>query len=118
MTILIVTLLLVVTVAVLAYPFMVRRARAPGFDDPAGELAGHLRRSRDRVYEEIRALQQEYFLDTMTEAEYRSRLAAARLQAAGLLRQQQQVQQTIADIDATVDEEMRLASGESPGEQS
>ena len=103
------------------YPFIVRSNGRGMVDDATAELAQRLRRSRDRVYEEIRALQQEYFLGTITEEEYQEQLRNARLQAADLMRQQQQVQQTLQDVEATVEEELReIASGASskPGANS
>jgi hypothetical protein len=106
------TLVLAVVLAVLAYPFFVRPKRAGGLDAAAEELGQRLRRSRDRVYEEIRALQQEYFLKNLSEDEYRDQLQAARYEAARLMQQQQQVQQTLADIEAQVAEEMEAVAKE------
>ena len=114
MTILVVTLLVVVSLAVLTYPFVARRSAHDGFDDEAEELAQRLRRARDRVYEEIRALQQEYFLHNLTEEEYREQLRAARLQAADLLRQQQGVRETMEAIDQTVEAAMQRAALAAP----
>ena len=74
MPIFIVTVVLIATLAVLAYPFIVRRTRREGLDDAAVDLAQRLRRARDRVYEEIRALQQEYFLGNVPENESRELL--------------------------------------------
>ena len=107
MTIFIVTIVLVAILLVLAYPFVAQRGGRAMMEDAAEELAQRLRRSRDRVYEEIRALQQEHFLGNITEEEYQQQLKNARLQAAGLMRQQQQVQQKLADVEAAVDEELR-----------
>ena len=109
MSVFIITVVLVATIAVLAYPFFVRPSRQGALDDAAEELAQRLRRSRDRVYEEVRALQQEYFLNNLSEDEYRAQLLAARLRAAELMRQQQQVQEALLSIEEAVDEEMRQA---------
>ena len=109
MTVLIVTLIVVFSLVVLAYPFLARRSAREGLDDAAEELAQRLRRSRDRVYEEIRALQQEYFLGNLTEEEYQEQLQAARMEAAELMREQQEVQQTLTEIDEIVEAEMRRA---------
>jgi Tfp pilus assembly protein PilE len=107
LTIFIVTVVLVAILLVLMYPFIVRSSGRGMIDDATAELAQRLRRSRDRVYEEIRALQQEYFLGTLSEKEYQDQLRNARLQAADLMRQQQQVQQTLLDVEATVEKELR-----------
>ena len=112
MEIVIIAVLVAVSLAVVIYPFVTRSTEHDRLEDPAEELAQQLRRSRDRVYEELRALQQEYFLKSLTEEEYRAQLEAARLQAAQLLRDQQRVQETIADVDETVEEQMRDATGE------
>jgi hypothetical protein len=109
LSVFIITVVLIATVAVLAYPFFARPSRHRALDDAAEELAQRLRRSRDRVYEEIRALQQEYFLNNLSEEEYRTQLQAARLHAADLMRQQQQVQEALLSIEEAVDEEMRQA---------
>ena len=118
MTILVITLLVLVTIAVLAYPFWAARHGGASFDDPARDLEAGIRRARDRIYEEIRALQQEYFLGNTTEAEYRAQLQAARRRAAELIREQQQASETAAAIENRVDAELReLLPGGSAGEE-
>ncbi len=107
MTILILTLLVLVAIVVLVYPFWAARYGGVLFDDPARDLEAGIRRARDRVYEEIRALQQEYFLGSMVEAEYRAQLHAARRRAAELIREQQQVNETAAAIGGHVDTELQ-----------
>lgn len=116
MTIFIVTIVLVAILLVLAYPFVIQRSGRGMVDDAAAELAQRLRRSRDRVYEEIRALQQEYFLGNLTEDEYHLQLQEARLEAARLMRHQQQVQQTLVDIEAVVERELREIATEAGNE--
>ncbi len=121
MTIFIVTIVLAAILLVLAYPFVIQRSGRGMVDDAAAELAQRLRRSRDRVYEEIRALQQEYFLSNLTEDEYQGQLQAARLEAANLMRQQQEVQQTLSDVEAAVEQELReiaADAGNEPGDES
>ena len=112
MTIAIVTILVLVPLAVRAYPFVAGRSERDRAEQAASDLAQRLRRSRDRVYEGIRVLQQEYFLANMTEEEYRERLREARLEAARLLQQQQKVQQTLGAIEAAVEAELREAAAE------
>ena len=112
MTIAIVTIIVLVSLAVLAYPFVAGRSERDRAEQAASDLAQRLRRSRDRVYEGIRVLQQEYFLANMTEEEYRERLREARLEAARLLQQQQQVQQTLGAIGAAVEAELSEAASE------
>ena len=106
----IVTVVLIATLAVLAYPLVVRRNQREGLDDAAVDLGQRLRRARDRVYEEIRALQQEYFLGNMPEDEYHQLLHTARMDAASLMQQQQQVQQTLEEIDDEVERELEQAA--------
>ena len=112
MTIVIVTIIVLVSLAVLAYPFVAGRSERDRAEDAASDLAQRLRRSRDRVYEGIRILQQEYFLANLTEEDYRERLREARLEAARLLQQQQQVQRTLGAIGAAVEEELREAAAQ------
>ena len=112
MTIAIVTIIVLVSLAVLAYPFVAGRSERDRAEQAASDLAQRLRRSRDRVYEGIRVLQQEYFLANMTEEEYRERLREARLEAARLLQQQQQVQQTLGAIGAAIEAELREAAAQ------
>lgn len=103
-----------VSLVVLAYPFFLQRNEREGINDAAEKLALRLRRSRDRVYEEIRALQQEYFLKNLTDEEYQVQLQEARHEAASLLKQQQEVQQTLADIDEEIEAQLRKAAGDRP----
>ena len=114
MPIFIVTVVLIATLAVLAYPFIVRRTRREGLDDAAVDLVQRLRRARDRVYEEIRALQQEYFLGNVREDEYRELLRTARRDAASLMRQQEQVQQTLEEISEEVEQELQQSTAQTP----
>ena len=114
MVILIVTLLVLVSLGVVLFPLLATRVHPFDDNDPAQELAEGLRRARDRVYEEVRALQQEYFLKTLSEQEYRAQLQEARTRAALLLRRQEQVQQTLADLHTRVEEELKRLTTERP----
>jgi hypothetical protein len=109
MIIAVMTVLLLLCAAVLIYPFLVRGGETSELG-PGEDIAEQLRRARDRVYEDIRALQQEYFLENLTEEEYQTQLQAARRRAAELIRQQQQVQATLQAVEAQVEQEMRLAA--------
>ena len=106
MTILVVTLLALIAIAVLVYPFWAARQGSSRSRDHAQELADGVRRARERVYEEIRALQQEYFLGVLTPEEHEEQLRAARLRAAELVREQQQVENAVLDIERQVDDEL------------
>ncbi len=115
MVILIITTLLLVSLAVVLYPLLLPRAEASGLEsDPAEELAERLRRARDRVYEEMRVLQQEHFLHHLTDAEYQERVRTARVRAALLLRQQQRVRETVAGLDRALEAEINRTLG--PGQ--
>lgn len=109
-----ITIMLVVTLAVLVYPYLATSKGNGVLDNAAEELSQRLRRSRDRVYEEIRALQQEYFLGNLTEEAYRTQLQKARLEAAQLMKQQQEVQQTLIELEAAIEEEVTAASMQAP----
>lgn len=110
MTILVLTLLVLASVAVLAYPFWAERRGVARFDDPARDLEEGVRRARDRVYEEMRALQQERFLSGGGDEEYRARLQAARVRAAELIREQRRARETADAIERGVDAELRAAA--------
>lgn len=110
MSVVLILLLAAVCTGVAAYPLLARGRSADRGAGLAAELAQRLRRGRDRVYEEIRVLQQERFLGHLTEAEYQAQLGAARLRAAVLLREQERVQDTVAETTAAVEQQMaRLA---------
>lgn len=110
MTILVLTLLVLASVAVLAYPFWAERRGVARFDDPALDLEEGVRRARDRVYEEMRVLQQERFLNSDGDEERRARLQAARVRAAELIREQRRARETADAIERGVDAELRAAA--------
>lgn len=55
-------------------------------------------------------LQQERFMRDLNEAEYQEHLGELRLAAAELVREQEQVLETLAAIDARLEEEMKRTS--------
>ena len=114
MTVAVVTLLAFAAVAALAYPFWAAKRGGGARRDPAEELAEGIRRARERVYEELRALQQERFLGVLTPEEYERQLRAARLRAAELVRDQQQVQSAVRDIERSVDDELSALLAPTP----
>ena len=112
MTFIVLTLLVLASVAVLAYPFWAERRGSARFDDPARDLEEGARRARDRVYEEMRALQQERFLSNAGEEQYRAQLQAARVRAAELIREQRRARETADAIERGVDAELRAAAND------
>ena len=109
MVILIVTLLLAVGLLVVLYPALFRHDADADSQDPSEETAQNLRRARDRVYEELRVLQQEHFLHHLSDEEYQEQLHSARVQAALLLRQQQRLREDTGELDQMLEEEVRRA---------
>ena len=108
MVIALVTLLLLVCLAIVVYPLL--NQDVVGQEQETAEtVAEGLRRERDRLYEEIRVLQQEYFLHDVTEEAYHARLQAARYRAALLIRQEQQLDTAIQDIGAAIEEEVQAS---------
>ena len=89
LTIFIATIVLATILLVLIYPLVTHRRERGMIDDASFELA-----------------QREYFLGNLSEEEHQKQFQNARLEAAELMRQQQQIQQTIAGIEAEVDEEI------------
>ena len=104
MAVVIGTLLAVLVIGVVLYPFIKPRHR------PEGNTTRHSRatalRGSDTIYEEIRILQQDYELGSMEEAEYHERLRAYRLQAAAVLRDQEVLQR---ELDRVHEEEILAA---------
>ena len=109
MVILIISLLLVTSLLLVLYPVFAHRTGTGDSEDAAQQLAEGLRRERDRIYEELRALQQERFLRHLSEEEYQTQQQAARTRAALLLRRQQQVQEIVARADEELEEEISEA---------
>ena len=119
MAILIITLLLAASLVVVLYPVLSRRTETSP-DDAGQQLAEGLRRQRDRVYEELRALEQERFLRQLSDDEYEAQLQAARVRAAALLRQQERTQETLARLDQELEREIHQArqTQQTAGDQS
>lgn len=80
--------LCVTCVAVLLLPFRRRATMVLAVVDPIQEL----QHQRERVYEEVRGLRQDYDLGHIPEKEYEARFQGHRLRAATLLQQQQQLE--------------------------
>ena len=91
------------------WPFFTRRATTQ-MNSPADDLRRSLRRARERIYEEIKVLQQERFMRDLTDEAYQAQLQALRLRAAELMREQESVQDTISAIDAETDQALREAT--------
>jgi crotonobetainyl-CoA:carnitine CoA-transferase CaiB-like acyl-CoA transferase len=111
MYILIITLLIIVSLGFVVYPLVTRRPESEASEELAQQATQQLRQARERIYEEIRAMQQEYFLAHMPKEEYQARLAEARVQAATLLQQQEQVQETLAQAEAAVEAQIERITG-------
>ncbi len=107
MTILLATLLVAATVAIVLYPIWRGRGGAHRLDDPGVGIRDRLRRARDRTYEEIRALQQERFMRDLSDEEYQAQLDELRVRAAELIREQDRVQETLAEMEDAIEEELR-----------
>lgn len=106
MTILIITVLVSLAIVVLIYPFWSSQRHGVPRQGPAEELARELQRARNRIYEELRVLEQEYFLDSLGHDEYESRVRAARLNAARLIREQERIEGEIASIEQRIHNEL------------
>ncbi len=105
MAVLIGTLLAVLVVAVVVYPFLRAwfRLPTPPSRDPSADPG------RDRpeaILEEIKTLQLEHELGTVNDGEYHERLAVYRLQAAAALRNREQSGE---DLDRSLEEEIMTA---------
>lgn len=112
MSILLGSMLLAACVAIAAWP-LARRSEAQAAGEDADALAEGLRRARERVYEEIRALQQERFLGNLSPEQYGAQLQDARARAAHLAAQQAGVQEALAAVEAEAEAALRSAAGDS-----
>ena len=107
MDFLIVLLLVVLTIAVLLYPFLKPRRSGdePKLDDSFLEAGSQ----RGAIYEEIRALQLERDLGRIAEEEYQQRLQSYRVQAAATLREEGRLREESGTLDQVLEEEVREA---------
>ena len=105
MTILIGALLLVAVLAIVLYPLLTR-SRQDDLEEAALQAAQRLRRARERVYEEIRTLQQERFMGELSEEEHRARLNALREQAARLMQREREAEASIEAIRKRVERDL------------
>jgi hypothetical protein len=109
MAIIIGTLLTVLSILVVVYPFF--RTRWPGLDDTgaAGGAYGNAPDTLDldAIYDSIRTLQLEHQLGNIPEGLYQEQLRGYRLQAAAALRDQAALE--ARDEDWTLEEEVRVA---------
>ena len=86
MAIIVAVVLGILSIAVLAFPFL--KSRSHGQPKNLVEGSGSTEPELDAIYDAIRTLQLEHQLGKMPEAVYQEQLDAYRLQAAVLLRQQ------------------------------
>ena len=96
MAILIGTLLAILAVAVLLYPFLRVRFRSrASLGDGTFPAAGV--GAREAIYDEIRALQLDHELGSIDEQEYEERLHGYRLEAAAVLRDEERLNSRLED---------------------
>ena len=100
---LIITIVIIISLLWLIQPIVSKRQESVITDDLIQDATQQLRRSRERIYEEIRVLQQEYFLGHLSDEAYQSQLNRSRFQAAALLREQEQVQKTLLEAERDVE---------------
>ena len=107
MAFLIALLLVVLTIAVLLYPFVKLRRRGdkPKLDDSFLETGS----KRGAIYEEIRALQLEYDLGRISEEDYQQRLQRYRVDAAATLREEGRLKEESGTLDQVLEEEVQKA---------
>lgn len=104
MALAITTLLILISITIVGYPIWTNRNQSQRIVDPLEEIEEISRRARERLYEEIRILQQEYFLKNISPEEYSMQLNAAREKAASLLVNQQEATQILDTIYSEVNE--------------
>ena len=103
MTLILITVLAIISIAAVILPFI----RSSKSDHSIADESWHaLRRSRNRVYEEIRVMHQERFLGHLTEQEFQGQLLEARTTAARYMKQQHDLQAVIKRAEIFVDQEL------------
>tara|TARA_B100001142_G_C13964490_1_gene512440 strand:- start:38 stop:385 length:348 start_codon:yes stop_codon:yes gene_type:complete len=109
MTIAITSLLILISITLVGLPLWSRKNHSDKIVDTLEEIEEISRRSRERIYEEIRILQQEYFLKNISPSDYTLQLDTARKKAAELLLRQQEAKTVIDNIYMEIDQKFNNA---------
>ena len=96
-------LLAVVAIAVLARPIL-RRGQVAAGSPPLQESLDEVTRRLQQAYANIRSLALDYDLGNVPSEEYEDRLAGYRLQAADLLRQQEQLRRELDGLEDEIED--------------
>ena len=115
MAVFIALVLTVCCLALVTLPFW-QRSRRRAADAEADPLAELLVR-RQTVFEELRTLKLDFELGNVPEVEYRQRLEVYRLQAAELLREQDQALVELEGLDKEIEEAVKALRSASPTPQ-
>lgn len=107
MIFLLATLLVILNLGIVLYPLVYPNFSQRSKEEAEQLVSARLRRARERIYEEMRILQQEYFLNTLPGKEYKTQLANLRRSAAILLREQETLQDTLIQLDANAEQELQ-----------
>ena len=103
MAILIISLLIISSLIVVFYPILSFQISGRHFDQAYEHLNDVLGRRHERIYEELKVLEQERFLGHMTEEEYAAQLKRSQNEMAELLKQQNQSAVILNDINSELD---------------
>jgi hypothetical protein len=112
MAILIISLLIISSLVVVFYPILSLQTSGRQFDETYEHMHAVLGRRHERIYEELKVLEQERFLGHMTEEEYDTQLNRGQNELAELLKQQNQLAVTLNDINSELDAKITAAKQE------
>ena len=110
MLLLLVCLILFLSISIVLYPIIFSRNSTPYAYGTSGATQA-LRRQRERIYEEIRILEQEYFLDHLPQSIYLKQREKLREHAAFYLYQESIVVETFENLEGTLNQQLRRSSG-------
>ena len=103
MVTLIISLLVLSSLLAIFYPILSSRISNRNFDQAYDHSNDILERRRERIYEELKVLEQERFLGHMTDEEYEVQSKRAQSEMDELLKQQDQISVMLNDIDSELE---------------
>ena len=102
------TLLVLVCLFLILEPLIRKKSEAESVEQLVENHELEFLKLRERVYEEIRTLQQEWLIKSLSEESYKTEIDRLRLEAAALLRDQtagrNKIVQLQSDLESTIGE--------------
>tara|TARA_B100001750_G_C15227194_1_gene456280 strand:+ start:199 stop:591 length:393 start_codon:yes stop_codon:yes gene_type:complete len=105
MLLLLVCLILVLSISIVVYPIVFSGTSVTHPDDTI-EGAESLRRQRERIYEELKIIQQEYFLNHLPHSAYVEQRDTLRERAALYLYKESIAEEASDDLEISIEEQL------------